>query len=252
MNEPLSPDDPSITLPDLEPSPVPKRLEQVNTPLPNREKMRATRRRRAGCVIVVLAAFMCLACLFCGAFGYAYFQELGWLPRTLQQEEPSSVRLNVQKEKICEAVRIDDGKSFQGITVTCSRKGVDGSEAQSATLQVSGAYVASYGIVASSIRIWEYYPMTSELQVSVPKLKVAGLLVLPGRITDAEGREVDNLLPEERAAIAREVRNQLYQKVVADMETDTTIRKRCTDCFRMLLSAFGINPVLVEEGMGVS
>ncbi len=255
MNEPLSPDDPSITLPTLDPAPVPKRLEQVNTPIPDREKMRAARKRNAGCAIVVLAAFMCLACLFCGGFGYAYFQELGWLPRTLQRNDASLLGVNLQKDKICEAVRVDVCRNFTGISLVCPQDGlVDGvvTAKRPVAVHMSGAYVVTYGIVASSINVWESYPMTSEIQISVPMLKVTGVQVLPGRITDADGVDVANWTSEERTALTNDAKKQLYEKAVSEMEGDPTIRKRCVEYLKTLLAAFGINLVLVEDGPGVS
>lgn len=255
MNEPPSPDDPTIILPTLEPSPVPKRLEQVNTPIPDREKIRSSRRKTAGCAIVVLAMLLCLISVLCGGFGYAYFQELGWLPRTLQKDDSSAAVLNVQKEKICGMVGIEEKRNFEGIAVSRWQGNTvagGGENMEPGKVIVNGWYMAKYGIDYQSIKIWEYYPMTSELQISIPRIKLTGLHVLPAQFLDGESLVMEDLPREETDFFVDEVKKQLLDKARVAIEADPTIRSRCVQRLKALLAAFGINLVLVEEAPGVS
>lgn len=205
-------------------------------------------KRRGGCMMLILAMLALLVALIAGAVCYAWFSKQIGNRNFQSYTAAQSYFLN--REKICEtafvqdALMVDTHSSFPWNFDFPMNVGHV--ELGRADVKVKSTYLVKYGIDEKSIKLWEYYPATSELQISMPSFKVLSLQTLSQEVDSENETFLKKLQTSERNEALRYNRDEAQSQASVRIEKDEKLHKECLEQLKSLLSSFGIKLVIVE------
>ncbi|MEG1071580.1 MAG: hypothetical protein RSE01_07170 [Akkermansia sp.] len=204
-----------------------------------------------GCTIFILCFLLIVMSVFCGMMGLYFLQGKGLF---CSQMEGQNKTYFLDKKEICEMAFVQSGliyDSHYNFTWDCEiplpivpNMNV---EIGRATMQVKGIYFAKYGIDPHQIKVWDFYPETSELQVSIPEVKLLSLQTEVQEIGVEDESLLKKLQREERNEAMKMNREGAENQARELLKSDSKLKQECIDHLRKLLLSVGIKLVLVQD-----
>lgn len=198
--------------------------------------------------MVILGMLTCLIAVIAGAVGYAWYSKQAGDRNFRSYTAAQSYFLN--REKICETafvqdvLMVDTHSSFPWDVDFPMKLGHV--ELGRAEVKVKSTYLVKYGIDQESIKLWEYYPATNELQISMPSFKVLSLQTLVQEVDSENETFLKKLQMTERNDALRQNRDEAKSQADVRIEKDDKLHQQCLEQLKSLLSSFGIKLVIVE------
>ena len=116
-----------------------------------------------------------------------------------------------------------------------------------AVVKVRGVYLAKFGIDPDQVKLWEFYPETSELQMSVPSVKLISIQTEAQEICTEDESWLKKLQKEDRNEAMQKNRMEAEVRARQMLENDPQVKQACVDQLKKLLSSVGVRLVLVEQ-----
>lgn len=203
---------------------------------------------KQGCTVVVLALILVVVSSVAGMLGLYALQQKGIFGG--EDEGKGSTSYVLDRKQICE-LAFEQSGLLCDTDYECKWKLdiplLHDVEMGKAVVKVKGVYLVKFGIDPEKVKLWEFYPSTSELQVSIPAVKLVSIQTEAQEISMEDESWLKKLQKEDRNEAMLKNRLEAEARARRILEEDPKIKQECIEQLRKLLASVGVRLVLVEE-----
>lgn len=203
---------------------------------------------KQGCTVLVLTMILVLVSAGAGMLGLYSLQQKGIFGGDGAGKEGMSFVLD--RKQICE-LAFEQSGLLCDTDYECKWKLdiplLHSVEMGKAVVKVKGVYLVKFGIDPEQVKLWEFYPSTSELQMSIPPVKLVSIQTEVQEISMEDESWLKKLQKEDRNEAMLKNRLEAEARAQRMVKEDPEIRQACIEQLKKLLGSVGVRLVLVEE-----
>lgn len=227
---------------------TPVEVESAHSPVGRVKPEKRGGLMKQGCIVAILALVLVGVSVVAGMLGLYILQEKGVIGS--KSAKDAGVSYVLDRRQICELAFEQTGLICD-TDYECKWKVelplFHDVEMGKATVKVKGVYLVKFGINPDEVKLWEFYPGTSELHASIPPVKLLSIQTEAQEICAEDESWLKKLQKEDRNEALQKNREQAEVKARQMLQDDPGIRQACMEQLKKLLSSVGVKLVLVQE-----